>query len=120
MNRTRPILKIKRYSIGFLSCSKTRNEPSEKESIDWPSTDSVLNQTPGINPAQDLSVEDPIEESADAHKYLVEDRTPNGYIVGEFGIVSRSSGSLRGVRYTAHGSINPDVIKDALRTFLSL
>jgi len=65
-------------------------------------------------------VEDPIEESADAHKYLVEDRTPNGYIVGEFGIVSRSSGSLRGVRYTAHGSINPDVIKDALRTFLSL
>jgi len=91
--------------------SGVRSEPSGKELIDW-SVDAT--------PPQNLSEEDPMGETADAHKYLVEDRTPNGYIVGEFGIVSRSSGSLRGVRYTAHGSINPDVIKEALRTFLSL
>ena len=65
-------------------------------------------------------MEEEEEEEDLEHKYLVEDRTPNGYIIGEYGVVSRSSGSLRGVRYTAHGSINPDVIKEALLTFLSL
>lgn len=60
------------------------------------------------------------ETDPDAQKYLVEEKTPDGYIVGEFGVISRSRGSLRGVRYTAHGSINPQLIQDALRTFLSL
>lgn len=57
----------------------------------------------------------------EAEKYLVEEKTPDGHIVGEFGVISRSSGSLiHGVRYVAHGSIDPDLIKEALRTFLSL
>lgn len=66
------------------------------------------------------NLDDESEIDPDAHKYLVEEKTPDGYIVGEFGVISRSSGSLRGVRYTAHGSINPQLIQDALRTFLSL
>ena len=66
---------------------------------------------------QDISA----ENEADIQGYLVEDKTPDGYIVGEFGIVNRLSGNFkRGVRYTAHGSINPQLIQDALKTFLSL
>ena len=63
---------------------------------------------------------DAIQEPDEGQKYLVEEKTPDGYIVGEFGVMSPSSGSLRGVRYVAHGSINPQLIKEALRTFLSL
>ena len=64
--------------------------------------------------------DDAVQEPGEGQKYLVEEKTPDGYIVGEFGVMSPSSGSLRGVRYVAHGSINPQLIKEALRTFLSL
>ncbi|EEB14838.1 conserved hypothetical protein [Pediculus humanus corporis] len=53
-------------------------------------------------------------------KYRVEERTINGFIVGEYGVVKRDDGSLRGVRYTADGSANPQLIHDALMKFLSL
>ncbi|XP_057366622.1 mucin-5AC-like [Daphnia carinata] len=52
----------------------------------------------------------------EAHRYLVEEKTHDGYIIGEFGVVSRSS-DLRAVRYTAHGSIDPQLIQEMLRTF---
>jgi len=85
-----------------------------KDFDDW-----ALDDAPQQELAEEAMEEEEEEEDLE-HKYLVEDRTPNGYIIGEYGVVSRSSGSLRGVRYTAHGSINPDVIKEALLTFLSL
>lgn len=52
----------------------------------------------------------------EAHRYLVEEKTHDGYIIGEFGVVSRSS-DLRAVRYTAHPSIDPQLIQEMLRTF---
>ena len=83
--------------------------------------DQQLDQSPPDGDSEDSEEnQDMFISDHDAHKYLVEEKTPDGYIVGEFGIVSRSSGNLRGVRYTAHGSINPQLIQDALRTFLSL
>ena len=61
-----------------------------------------------------------VEEGQDFKRYhLQEDLTPSGYVIGEFGIF-RNNGNVRGVRYTADQTINPNVIYKALRTFLSL
>ncbi|XP_076672254.1 uncharacterized protein LOC143371189 [Andrena cerasifolii] len=61
-----------------------------------------------------------VVEGRNYRKYRVEERTPDGFIVGEYGVVSHDDGSLRGVRYTADGTINPRLIHDALMKFLSL
>lgn len=61
-----------------------------------------------------------VVEGRNYRKYRVEERTADGFIVGEYGVVSHNDGSLRGVRYTADGTINPRVISDALMKFLSL
>ncbi|XP_017881337.1 mucin-12-like [Ceratina calcarata] len=61
-----------------------------------------------------------VVEGRNFRKYRVEERTPDGFIVGEYGVVSHDDGSLRGVRYTADGTINPRLIYDALMKFLSL
>lgn len=53
-------------------------------------------------------------------KYRVEEKTPDGFIVGEYGVLSHNDGNLRGVRYTADSDINPRLIYDALLKFLSL
>lgn len=60
------------------------------------------------------------EFDQDAHKYQVEEKTPDGYIIGEFGVISRSTDGFRGVRYIAHKSIDKQLIQDMLQTFLSL
>lgn len=60
------------------------------------------------------------ELDPDAHKYQVEEKTPDGYIIGEFGVISRSNDGFRGVRYIAHKSIDKQLIQDMLQTFLSL
>lgn len=53
-------------------------------------------------------------------KYRVEEETADGFIVGEYGVVSHHDGNTRGVRYTADSSINPRVIYEALAKFLAL
>lgn len=53
-------------------------------------------------------------------KYRVEEKTSDGFIVGEYGVLSHNDGNLRGVRYTADSDINPRLIYDALLKFLSL
>lgn len=53
-------------------------------------------------------------------KYRVEERTPDGFIVGEYGVVRNEDGALRGVRYTADGDASPRLIHDALLKFLQL
>jgi len=59
-------------------------------------------------------------EGADVRRYRVEERTPDGFIVGEYGVLNHDNRFLRGVRYTADGTINPSVIHDALMKFLAL
>ncbi|KAJ1521016.1 hypothetical protein ONE63_002728 [Megalurothrips usitatus] len=61
-----------------------------------------------------------VVEGRNYRKYRVEEKTPDGFIVGEYGVVSHQDGSLRGVRYTADSTINPRLIYDALVKFLSL
>lgn len=61
-----------------------------------------------------------VVEGRNFRKYRVEERTPDGFIVGEYGVVSHDDGSLRGVRYTADSTINPRLIYDTLVKFLSL
>ncbi|CAL8116822.1 unnamed protein product [Orchesella dallaii] len=59
-------------------------------------------------------------EGSNVRKYRVEERTPDGFIVGEYGVLNNQNAFLRGVRYTADGTINPRLIHEALMKFLSL
>ncbi|CAH0553801.1 unnamed protein product [Brassicogethes aeneus] len=61
-----------------------------------------------------------VVEGRKFRKYRLEERTPDGFIVGEYGVVNHDDGSLRGVRYTADGTISPRLIYDTLMKFLSL
>lgn len=61
-----------------------------------------------------------VVEDRKYRKYRVEERTPDGFIVGEYGVVSHDDGSLRGVRYTADSNIDPKLIYEALMKFLDL
>ncbi|KAF4526607.1 hypothetical protein B566_EDAN006422 [Ephemera danica] len=61
-----------------------------------------------------------VVEGRNYRKYRVEERTPDGFIVGEYGVVSHDDGQLRGVRYTADSTINPKLIYEALMNFLKL
>ncbi|CAO1425385.1 unnamed protein product [Diamesa hyperborea] len=62
-----------------------------------------------------------VVEGINYRKYRVEEKTPDGFIVGEYGVVNNNDGSpIRGVRYTADSNINPRLIYDALLKFLSL
>ncbi|XP_046406010.1 extensin-like [Ischnura elegans] len=60
-----------------------------------------------------------VVEGRNFRKYRVEERTADGFIVGEYGVLSHE-GVLRGVRYTADGTISPRLIHEALVKFLSL
>ncbi|XP_070490845.1 probable basic-leucine zipper transcription factor O [Chironomus tepperi] len=60
-------------------------------------------------------------EGRDFRKYKVEEKTDDGFIVGEYGYLSNTDGSpIFGVRYTADSNINPQLIYDALLKFLKL
>ena len=61
-----------------------------------------------------------VQEGRNFRKYRVEEKTPDGFIVGEYGVVNHDGGGIRGVRYTADGSISPRLIYEALVKFLSL
>ncbi|XP_057326402.1 uncharacterized protein LOC130668238 isoform X1 [Microplitis mediator] len=85
-----------------------------------------VTEAPNSSSAVDAGSEDGhnkvgyVVEGRNYRKYRVEERTPDGFIVGEYGVVSHDDGSLRGVRYTADGTINPRLIYDALMKFLAL
>lgn len=61
-----------------------------------------------------------VVEGRNYRKYRVEEKTDDGFIVGEYGVVDHQDGNLRGVRYTADSTINPSLIHKALLTFLKL
>lgn len=78
---------------------------------------------------QDSSTEKCLEENCKVgyvvegrqfKKYRVEERTSDGFIVGEYGVVRNEDGALRGVRYTADSDASPRLIYDALMKFLQL
>ncbi|KAG6455057.1 hypothetical protein O3G_MSEX008998 [Manduca sexta] len=61
-----------------------------------------------------------VVEGRQYKKYRVEERTSDGFIVGEYGVVRNEDGALRGVRYTADSDASPRLIYDALMKFLQL
>ncbi|CRK88041.1 CLUMA_CG001827, isoform A [Clunio marinus] len=62
-----------------------------------------------------------VVEGRNFRKYRVEEKTADGFIVGEYGLLNNNDGSpIQGVRYTADSNINPRLIYDALLKFLSL
>lgn len=77
-------------------------------------------QTEEEKNAEDAKKVGYVVEGRNYRKYRVEEKTPDGFIVGEYGVVTHNDGNLRGVRYTADSNINPRLIYDALLKFLSL
>ncbi|XP_040173632.1 mucin-19-like [Anopheles arabiensis] len=80
----------------------------------------VQTLAPGVLGPGDDSKVGYVVEGRNYRKYRVEEKTPDGFIVGEYGVLSHNDGNLRGVRYTADSDINPRLIYDALLKFLSL
>ncbi|XP_058812884.1 uncharacterized protein LOC131677193 [Topomyia yanbarensis] len=80
----------------------------------------VRTLTPTAGGATDDSKVGYVVEGHNYRKYRVEEKTPDGFIVGEYGVLSHNDGNLRGVRYTADSDTNPRLIYDALLKFLSL
>ncbi|KAK0091112.1 hypothetical protein PV326_003714 [Microctonus aethiopoides] len=80
----------------------------------------IITEAPNASTVDDGHKVGYVVEGRNYRKYRVEERTPDGFIVGEYGVVSHDDGSLRGVRYTADGTINPRLIYDALMKFLAL
>jgi len=107
------------------------SQPEENYEVDEAVSVMTNGRAHGVQPQSTssparLSVQDAekksgyVVEGRNYRKYRVEERTPDGFIVGEYGVVSHDDGSLRGVRYTADGTINPRLIYDALLKFLNL
>ena len=105
---------IKELDKSPLDGPAKQQEPQELGSLTAGDHDG--DQETGLN----MGELDNSEFDQDAHKYLVEEKTHDGYIIGEFGVISPSSDILRGVRYTAHGSTDPQLIQEMLRIFWSL
>lgn len=61
-----------------------------------------------------------VVEGRNYRKYRVEEKTDDGFIVGEYGVVDHNDGNLSGVRYTADSTIDRRLIQKALLTFLKL
>lgn len=87
----------------------------------------IPTNSPNATPTSSTSSQDDpdpkvgyVVEGRNYRKYRVEEKTADGFIVGEYGVVSNDDGSLRGVRYTADSDINPNLIYEALMKFLSL
>ncbi|XP_037029274.1 uncharacterized protein LOC119069322 isoform X2 [Bradysia coprophila] len=87
----------------------------------------IPTNSPNVTPPPATSSQDDpdpqvgyVVEGRNFRKYRVEEKTADGFIVGEYGVVSNDDGSLRGVRYTADSDINPNLIYEALMKFLSL
>lgn len=108
---------------------KVYAEPEQNYEVDEAVSVNTNGRAHGVQPNQSPD-KDPnkksdqkvgyVVEGRNYRKYRVEERTADGFIVGEYGVVSHDDGSLRGVRYTADGTINPRLIYDALMKFLSL
>lgn len=112
-------------------------QPEQNYEVDESASVMTNGRAHGVQPAPTVSTKQEIKTGEDKkaddnqkvgyvvegrnyRKYRVEERTSDGFIVGEYGVVSHDDGSLRGVRYTADGTINPRLIYDALMKFLAL
>lgn len=61
-----------------------------------------------------------VVEENDKSRFRLEEKTPDGYIIGEYGVVDHQTGDVNGVRYTADSTADPRLIYDALMKFLEL
>ncbi|EAT45702.1 AAEL003038-PA [Aedes aegypti] len=92
----------------------------EKQGAGNGSTPNVVQTLAPVSGSTDDSKVGYVVEGRNYRKYRVEEKTSDGFIVGEYGVLSHNDGNLRGVRYTADSDINPRLIYDALIKFLSL
>ncbi|XP_068201605.1 mucin-2-like [Palaemon carinicauda] len=53
-------------------------------------------------------------------RFRLEEKTPDGFIIGEYGEVDHRTGDVNGVRYTADSTADPNLIYGALLKFLNL
>lgn len=112
-------------AVSVMSNGRVHGVQSSQSQIKIPKENVDNTKNNNNNANNDKKVDDNqkvgyVVEGRNYRKYRVEERTPDGFIVGEYGVLSHDDGSLRGVRYTADGATHPKVIYNALMKFLSL
>ncbi|KAG7174969.1 hypothetical protein Hamer_G015174 [Homarus americanus] len=61
-----------------------------------------------------------VVEEPNVRRSRLEEKTPDGFIIGEYRVVDHSTGDVNGVRYTADGTADPHLIYETLMKFLEL
>ncbi|XP_053648082.2 uncharacterized protein [Cherax quadricarinatus] len=61
-----------------------------------------------------------VVEEHNISRFRLEEKTPDGFIIGEYGVVDHSTGDVNGVRYTADSTADPHLIYETLMKFLEL
>ena len=61
-----------------------------------------------------------VVEEHNVSRFRLEEKTPDGFIKGEYGVVDHHTGDVNGVRYMADSTADPRLIYDALMKFLQL
>lgn len=61
-----------------------------------------------------------VVEEHNVSRFRLEEKTPDGFIIGEYGVVDHNTGDVNGVRYTADSTADPHLIYETLMKFLEL
>nr|XP_045617713.1 mucin-5AC-like [Procambarus clarkii] len=61
-----------------------------------------------------------VVEEHNISRFRLEEKTSDGFIIGEYGVVDHSTGDVNGVRYTADSTADPHLIYETLMKFLKL
>ncbi|XP_072938714.1 uncharacterized protein [Epargyreus clarus] len=123
---TTPLTAVTIPAFGANRRRITEQQPEKNYEVDEKVSVMTDGRTHGVQPSDPENCKQEkckvgyVVEGRQFRKYRVEERTSDGFIVGEYGVVRNEDGALRGVRYTADSDASPRLIHDALMKFLQL
>ncbi|KAK4325447.1 hypothetical protein Pmani_003974 [Petrolisthes manimaculis] len=80
----------------------------------------LVDETVGAGRADANSTVGYVVEEHNLSRFRLEEKTSDGFIIGEYGVVDHTTGDVNGVRYTADSTADPRLIYESLMKFLEL
>lgn len=80
----------------------------------------LVDATVGAGRADANSTVGYVVEEHNLSRFRLEEKTSDGFIIGEYGVVDHTTGDVNGVRYTADSTADPRLIYESLMKFLEL
>ncbi|KAK3880763.1 hypothetical protein Pcinc_014776 [Petrolisthes cinctipes] len=80
----------------------------------------LVDATVGAGGADANSTVGYVVEEHNLSRFRLEEKTSDGFIIGEYGVVDHTTGDVNGVRYTADSTADPRLIYESLMKFLEL